>query len=133
MERFRFHLRIFNRFNHRCRNTYSFPESSPSTDHTWIRVSNTSQPLKIEQFPDYDFDPSHEHHAFELIDLLKRQGIDFQKNHDHGIDSVKFSKLMISSGLKAICKEQENLKGDTEGSGTSPKCTEWKRDKSGQL
>ncbi|KAG4191708.1 hypothetical protein ERO13_A07G111801v2 [Gossypium hirsutum] len=33
------------------------------------------------------------------FDLLRRQGVDFEKNKENGIDSVRFAELTMSSGL----------------------------------
>ncbi|KAI3729063.1 hypothetical protein L6452_17710 [Arctium lappa] len=57
----------------------------------------------ICEFNFKDFDLSRDHHASESIDLLKRQRIDFQRNHGYEINSVKFSELTMSSGL--VCNE----------------------------
>lgn len=57
----------------------------------------------IWEFNFKDFNPSLDQHASESIELLKRQGIDFQKNQTHGITTSHFSQMMMSSGL--VCND----------------------------
>ncbi|KAH7850851.1 hypothetical protein Vadar_003752 [Vaccinium darrowii] len=44
---------------------------------------------------DIDVDPYYE----DSINLLKKQGINFQKNRKYGIDSVKFGSLLLNSSI----------------------------------
>ncbi|KAI3904697.1 hypothetical protein MKW98_014877 [Papaver atlanticum] len=53
----------------------------------------------IWQFNFRDFDISNDYYAPESIEILKRQGIDFEKNLQKGIDSMIFVDLLFRSRL----------------------------------
>ncbi|CAJ2646176.1 CCR4-associated factor 1-like protein 11 [Trifolium pratense] len=53
----------------------------------------------VWEFNFCDFDVERDLHNKDSIDLLRRQGIDFNCNVIHGVHSLHFSELMLKSGL----------------------------------
>ncbi|KAM0933858.1 putative poly(A)-specific ribonuclease [Dioscorea sansibarensis] len=64
-----------------------------------LPVSPFSGRLLVWQFNFREFDPESDIYAHDSIDLLTSSGIDFQKNREKGIDSMRFAELLMSSGI----------------------------------
>ncbi|KAA3482362.1 putative CCR4-associated factor 1-like protein 11 [Gossypium australe] len=57
----------------------------------------------VWEFNFKDFNINRDHYASTSIELLKRQGIDFEKNKEKGIDSRDFAKKLWDYGLVFNC------------------------------
>ncbi|MBA0738996.1 hypothetical protein Gogos_012303 [Gossypium gossypioides] len=57
----------------------------------------------VWEFNFKDFNINQGHYANALIELLKRQQIDFEKNKEKGIDSKDFAKKLWDYGLVFNC------------------------------
>ncbi|KMZ74261.1 hypothetical protein ZOSMA_132G00310 [Zostera marina] len=68
-----------------------------STSNGRLPVDNGK--LVLWEFNFKEFDPSNDPHDPSSISLLTRQGIDFQRNMKHGVDSKIFGDLLMSSGI----------------------------------
>lgn len=53
----------------------------------------------VWQFNFREFNLRDDVYAQDSIELLRQSGIDFRKNEDKGIDSLRFGELMMSSGI----------------------------------
>nr|GEW56907.1 probable CCR4-associated factor 1 homolog 11 [Tanacetum cinerariifolium] len=62
-------------------------------------LGQTNGDVYIWEFNFRDFDVLRDMHVSDSIELLVKQGVDFRRNNECGIDSVKFSELMMSSGM----------------------------------
>lgn len=51
------------------------------------------------QFNFCEFNPDEDVYAYDSIKLLSRSGIDFKKNKEKGVDAMRFSELLMSSGI----------------------------------
>nr|KYP38288.1 putative CCR4-associated factor 1 isogeny 9 [Cajanus cajan] len=80
-----------------------YPFISMDTEFPGVVVRNLpkfgSSNSFIWEFNFCNFDVTRHLHAPDSIDLLRRQGIDFEKNRRFGIHTAHFAALMMRSGL----------------------------------
>lgn len=57
----------------------------------------------IWEFNFRDFDVTRDSYNSRSVEMLEKQGIDFEKNRKFGIESLRFAELMLSSGL--VCND----------------------------
>ncbi|MBA0754311.1 hypothetical protein Gogos_021129 [Gossypium gossypioides] len=63
----------------------------------------------IWEFNFKDFDINQDRYASNSIELLKRQGINFEKNKEKGIDSKDFAKKLWDYGLVFNCYDLKSI------------------------
>lgn len=68
-----------------------------STSNGRLPIDNGN--LVLWEFNFREFDPSRDPQDSSSVDLLARQGIDYQKNMKQGVDSTVFGQLLMSSGV----------------------------------
>ncbi|GMI80774.1 CCR4- associated factor 1b [Hibiscus trionum] len=74
-----------------------FPGTIFKPDKQTIREGNTD--INYHYMKSNDFDIDRDQCDSDSIELLKRQGIDFAKNKEKGIDSSEFARLLLNSGF----------------------------------
>ncbi|MBA0820494.1 hypothetical protein Gohar_028093 [Gossypium harknessii] len=63
----------------------------------------------IWEFNFRDFDINQDCYASDTVELLKLQGIDFEKNKEKGIDSKDFAKKLWDYGLVFNCYDLKSI------------------------
>ncbi|MBA0828981.1 hypothetical protein Goarm_013605 [Gossypium armourianum] len=70
----------------------------------WGNLPDFYSPFSyVWEFNFRDFDINRDRYASDSIELLKRQGINFEKNKEKGMDSKNFAKKFWDYGLVFNC------------------------------